>query len=128
MYTRKSNPVFTTDSNLTEIEFFKRELKLEFVDTPQFNKNGKLLIACTEPSTYEDILGSTSERKIIFFLLGNETYSLDKYRFFSQYKSLYRVYFYNPPRENRQIGLDPTAMLSNPPSAPPENAPPAQPI
>lgn len=105
MNSRKSNPVFAADSNLTEVEFFNRELNLEFADKPQFNKNGKLLIACTEPSKYEDILRSTPEKKIIFFLLGNETYSLDKFRFFSKFKSLNRVYFYNPPRENRQIGI-----------------------
>ena len=98
-------PVLTKDSNLTESEFFYRELNMFFVDEPKFTKDGKLLIACTNPSLYKDILDSLPQEKVIFFLLGNETYDIPTYKYLSLFPSLKRAYIYNPPRPNSLIGL-----------------------
>ncbi len=98
-------PVLAKDSNLTESEFFYRELNMVFVDKPKFTKGGKLLIACTNPALYKDILDSLPQGKVIFFLLGNETYDVPTYKYLSSFPSLKRAYIYNPPRPNSLIGL-----------------------
>lgn len=72
MTSTQSLPVFAKDVNLTEIEFFKRELNLELIDELRTINNGKLAIACTNPLEYEEILMNRPEKSIIFFFWGTK--------------------------------------------------------
>lgn len=99
--------VLVDDEGLSESEFIQRELELDFkLVNPLYATPGpRNIVASTDPSCWIRFLSKASENSIIFILLGNETYDETKYLIFNQFKSIQRVYVYNPPRKNSLLGI-----------------------
>lgn len=97
-------PVFVKDVNLTEIEFFRRELNLDFVSVPRTLANGTLLVAGTRPSDFSTIMENSRPKSVVFFLLGNEAYEVGTYTVLNKFESIRKVFVYNSPRTNSLIG------------------------
>ena len=105
--TRIENQVLVCNSDLVETEYLRREYGLvaKLVDPSSASIEKILIIACTDPANWIKLLSEASDRTVIFFLLGNETYDKLKYEYLNNFSSILHVFVYNPPRMSSKIGL-----------------------
>lgn len=93
--------IYSELDNLTEKEFFKRELgvNLVFNSTPNKLRNVEtLIIASNNPSYWREFLITRRKNSVIFFLVGNETYEPKIFHALNGLFSLRHVFVYNPPQ------------------------------
>lgn len=101
---------FVKETNLSEREFFARELKIIFKDVktlPNIARNNYLIVG-TDPHLWSDFLATCPDNSVTFFLLGNETYDSFKLLYFNDFKSIKRVFLHNSPRKNSIVGFNGT--------------------
>ena len=106
-----NSPIVITDSpKLTEYEFFRREFQLEltFLDPfcfklEDFESSRHICIASTRPEKWLEILKLPQKSRVIFFLLGNETYEPATYNLLNNLESVKHVFIYNPPTRVKSI-------------------------
>ncbi len=99
------NKIVVSDSpKLTEYEYFKREFHLELLclhpenfDAAIFELEKNVLIASARPDIWLDTLKYLPKSKVIFFLLGNETYEPSIFNSLNDIESIKHVFVYNPP-------------------------------
>jgi hypothetical protein len=98
----------------TEEEFLKREygILLKYVDNlsdlnlNHFAHDGNVVIIVSpNPSKWVDKLNSTKDLKIIFFLIGNETYQPEVYNYLNEIENLYHVFIYNSPTKYKLTNI-----------------------
>jgi len=105
--TRTEYEVLVCNSDLVETEYLRREYGLvaKLVDPKSAFIEKISIIACTDPGNWIKLLSEASDRTVIFFLLGNETYDKLKYESLNNYPSVLHVFVYNPPRMSSNLGL-----------------------
>lgn len=98
------NVVISDSPKLTEYEYFKREFHLELLflhpdnfDAAIFEFKKNILIASARPDIWLDTLKFLPKSKVIFFLLGNETYEPSIFNSLNDIESIKHVFIYNPP-------------------------------
>ena len=104
------NIVVSDSPKLTEYEYFKREFHLELLflhpdnfDATIFEFKKNILIASARPEIWLDTLKFLPKSKVIFFLLGNETYEPSIFNSLNDIESIKHVFIYNPPTYVKQI-------------------------
>jgi hypothetical protein len=107
MMTRTEHQVLICNSDLVETEYLRREYGLvaKLVEPNSVTIEKISIIACTDPSKWIKPLSEASDRTVIFFLLGNETYGKLKYEYLNNFSSVLHVFVYNPPRMSSKLGL-----------------------
>ena len=98
--------------NLTEAEFFKRELSfdLEFV-FPQnetfdtLNHKGAVWIASTNPKIWLKIISESPRESVVFFFLGNELYLVEALNELTKSPSILSLFVYSPARNQSSKNL-----------------------
>lgn len=105
--------IYTELSNITEREFFRRELKVNVVT----NSNYKLLenianpvIASNNPQYWLEFLQKRNKDSVVFMLLGNETYEPLIFNCLNGCPSLRHVFVYNKPTKIYPFTLVKTAL------------------
>jgi hypothetical protein len=102
------NVVYSELENLTEKEFFRRELGLNIIFNSNKDtlKNEKILmIASSNPIYWRDFLNLCNDKSVIFFLVGNETYEPEIFNALNGLNSLKHVFVYNPPHKIKLITI-----------------------
>jgi hypothetical protein len=94
------NYLYTELDNITEKEFFNRELGLQtktVKSIDEIKQNGLLLISSNNPEFWKPLLNTLKKESCIFFLIGNETYEPNIYNSLNNVASIKHVFVYNPP-------------------------------
>lgn len=104
--------VHVDQKDLTEREFFKRELCFKLVhvspsnwDQIQPDSNGLIWIASTDPKKWFRFLTNTSQNRVVFLFLGNELYNLDSLEYLRGCSSIKALFMYSPMRCPSTINL-----------------------
>jgi hypothetical protein len=94
--------VYIDQADLTETEFFERELSfnLQLVN-PSLLLEGKahqdeefFWIATTRPEVWHSFLNNSSRQSVVFFYLGNELYNLRELEFLTSHTSILALFNY----------------------------------
>ena len=95
-----NNYLYTELDNITEKEFFNRELGLQTRTVKSFDEikqNGLLLISSNNPEYWKPFLNTLKRESCVFFLIGNETYEPYIFNSLNDIASIKHVFVYNPP-------------------------------
>jgi hypothetical protein len=95
-----SKKIYTELSEITEREFFQRELDVSVVLSCSYKmleNETNLIIASTNPEFWTEFLRKKPKASIIFILLGNETYEPRIFNSLNGIESLRHVFIYNEP-------------------------------
>lgn len=102
---RLSTRVHVDQKDLTEREFFKRELSFNLVYVSPSNSdqihpesNGLIWIASTDPKKWLSFLMNTSQNQVVFLFLGNELYNLESLEYLRGCSSIKKLFMYSPMR------------------------------
>lgn len=103
-----SNQLFTELENITEKEFFRRELGIEIITVKtidEINTSDNLFIATNNPGYWLPFLEKLKENSCVFFLIGNETYDPEIFNSLNNIKALRHVFVYNMPTKIKKSTL-----------------------
>jgi hypothetical protein len=88
----------------TEEQFLRREFRisLKYIDSSfdfesYLNINKTMIIVTNNPNNWTQIVKSSNKCRLIFFLIGNETYEPDIYNSLNQFSNLLHAFIYNFP-------------------------------
>jgi hypothetical protein len=92
--------IYTELSNITEKEFFQRELKVKVITSSNYKMLENVsnpVIASDNPQYWSEFLQKRNKDSVVFMLLGNETYEPSIFNNLNGYPSLRHVFIYNKP-------------------------------
>ena len=92
--------LYTELDNITEKEFFNRELGLQTRTAKSFDEikqSSLLLISSNNPEYWKPFLNTLKKESCVFFLIGNETYEPNIFNSLNDVASIKHVFLYNPP-------------------------------
>jgi hypothetical protein len=92
--------IYTEHDEITEREFFQRELKVSICSNANYKTvkdADNLVIASTNPQFWLEFLATRPKSSVVFILLGNETYDPATFNAFNGVESLRHVFVYNKP-------------------------------
>jgi hypothetical protein len=95
-----SKTIYTELSEITEREFFQRELKVSVVlncSYKMLENESDLVIASTNPEFWTEFLREKPKDSVVFILLGNETYEPRIFNALNGLESIRHVFLYNEP-------------------------------
>jgi hypothetical protein len=97
---QNNNSIYTELSEITEREFFQRELNVSVVlncSYKMLEKESDMVIASTNPEFWTDFLRKKPKDSVVFILLGNETYEPQIFNALNGLESIRHVFIYNEP-------------------------------
>lgn len=100
--------ILIDEENLTESEFFIRELgaELRLIDPNKqvdFSETMQIWIASTRPNNWKRLIDESPKNFINFFFLGNELYNVNELKYLTESSSIQSIFLYSP-RINPSIG------------------------
>jgi hypothetical protein len=97
---RMSKTIYTELSEITEREFFQRELNVSVIlncSYKMLENESNLVIASTNPEFWSEFLSKKPKDSVVFILLGNETYEPQIFNALNGLESIRYVFIYNKP-------------------------------
>lgn len=102
------NYLYTELDNITEKEFFNRELGLQtrtIKSYDEIKQNGLLFISSNNPEYWKPFLSTLRKDSCVFFLIGNETYEPNIFNSLNNVASIKHVFVYNLPTKIKKRTL-----------------------
>jgi hypothetical protein len=100
--------IYTELKNITEKEFFKRELGFQVLSITDFDEirlDETIVIASNNPEFWKPFLESRRESSCIFILIGNETYEPRLFNALNHINAVRHVYLYNAPTQIKGVTI-----------------------
>lgn len=95
--------ILTDEANLTESEFFVRELgaELRLIEPSKetigtFAESKQIWVASTSPDNWKKFIDESPNNFINFFFLGNELYKIDELKYLTASSSIRTIFLYSP--------------------------------
>lgn len=110
---RQNNFIYTELNEITEKEFFQRELNVSVVTKcshAMVEREPNLVIASSNPQFWLELLKKKPKDSVVFILLGNETYEPQIFNSLNDIRSLRHVFVYNKPTRIFASSLVKTAL------------------